>query len=377
MDTYFAKAERTNEKKLIAEINVINNNSVMSGLLQSVSGLLAILDEHRQIVAVNDSFLKMLGINDPKEALGLRPGEAVQCNHAHEEPAGCGTTKFCSTCGAAIAIVASLSQNIPVERICALTVNRGEQEVDIALLVKSHPIKIDGETFLLLFMQDITLQQQRAALERAFFHDVNNTMTGLLGASEMLTFENSQSNLVKMVNRAALRLKSEIEIQRCLIQSESNTYKPMWHTIDGNQFLEELKLFFTNHPTATDKNLLFQTPSHPVSVKTDMSLLLRILCNMITNALEATDKNGDVKIWLEKDDNFLSFYVWNQEPIPQKVTLRIFQRNFSTKEGDGRGIGTYSMKLFGEKVLGGQVSFTTSSEAGTVFKFSLPIMTIH
>ncbi|RJR33419.1 MAG: ATP-binding protein [Desulfobacteraceae bacterium] len=67
------------------------------------------------------------------------------------------------------------------------------------------------------------------------------------------------------------------------------------------------------------------------------------------------------------------FNVWNRQAIPPRVALRIFQRNFTTKEEAGRGLGTYSMKFFGEKILGGQVSFTTSAESGTVFKFSLPI----
>ena len=156
MDTYFAPAERAGEKELAAEIKKVNKNPVMSGLLHSISGLLAVLDEHRQIIAINDLFLKNLGIEDPAEALGLRPGEALQCVHAHEKPAGCGTTRFCSTCGAAIAIVASLSQDKPVERICALGANRGGRTVDIALLVKSQPIKIDEKRFLLLFLQDIT-----------------------------------------------------------------------------------------------------------------------------------------------------------------------------------------------------------------------------
>ncbi len=66
----------------------------------------------------------MLGIDDLAKALGLRPGEALQCIHADDEPSGCGTTKFCSTCGAAIAIVSSLKHNKSVERICALSSNR-------------------------------------------------------------------------------------------------------------------------------------------------------------------------------------------------------------------------------------------------------------
>mgnify|MGYP006293419399 CR=1 len=39
--------------------------------------------------------------------------------------------------------------------------------------------------------------------------------------------------------------------------------------------------------------------------------------------------------------------------------MLLFKRSFSTK-GVGRGIGTYSMKLFGEKYLKGKVDFKNS-----------------
>lgn len=372
MDTYFAPAERASKKRLIATIEIANNNSVISGLLHSIGGLLAILNKQRQIISLNDSFLKMLGISDPSEALGLRPGEALQCIHAQEEPAGCGTTKFCSTCGAAIAIVTSLKQNRPDERICALTANRGGKNIDISFLVKSHPIQIDGVTFLLLLLQDITLQQQRAALERTFFHDFNNRLCALVGATEILALENNQSHLVKIIRQSSLLLEKEVEIQSLLLQSESYTYHPLLQKTTTGQIQEELQSTFLNHPVARNKKIDFSSHHLDLSLETDISLVLRVLCNMITNGLEATEENGTVKVWLEQSDNLLSFFVWNNKPIPQKITHRIFQRNFSTKGGAGRGVGTYSMKLFGEQILGGQVSFATSEEDGTVFKFSLP-----
>lgn len=77
MDTNFAPAERANENELVSEINIVSQNPLVSGLLHSISGLLAVLDEHRQIIALNDSFLQMLGIDDPAKALGLRPGETL------------------------------------------------------------------------------------------------------------------------------------------------------------------------------------------------------------------------------------------------------------------------------------------------------------
>jgi len=373
MKTYFAIAERTTENELAAEIAIAGNSPVINGLLQSVSGLLAILNEHRQIVALNDSFLTMIGIDTPAEALGLRPGEAVKCIHALEEPAGCGTTKFCSTCGAAIAIVSSIGTDRPVERICALTAYKGQQTVDISLWVRSQPITIEGKRLLLLFLQDITLQQQRAALERTFFHDVNNMLTSLVGASELLSLQNPQSKLVKTLHLAALRLRNEVAMQKYLLQSDSYTYKPLWHEIETKQILEELDVFFAGHPMARKKKLHIDTTCPQRSFKTDMSVLLRVLCNMITNALEASDTDHEVKVWLEESGQSLSFCVWNHMPIPQDIIHRIFQRNFSTKEGDGRGVGTYSMKLFGERILGGKIDFTTSRQEGTEFRFSLPL----
>jgi signal transduction histidine kinase len=372
MDTYFAPAEKNSDKELAAEIELVSKNPLVSGLLHSISGLLAVLDEHRQIVALNDSFLEMLGVDNPEKALGLRHGEALRCLHAEEEPAGCGTTKFCSSCGAAIAIVSSMEQNTPVEKLCAITANRGDKNVDIALLVRSHPITIDKKIFLLIFLQDITRQQQRAALERTFFHDVNNMLNVLVGASEMLVDE-EPSELARAVHEGSIRLMREVAIQRYLSRSGSCDYLPVWTNPSIAQILAEIRSFFANHPVAQGKHIRISDNYPDLSIKTDMSLLMRVLSNMITNAFEATAKNEEVSVWLEHEGNFLSFHVWNAREIPSEAVNRIFQRNFSTKGQAGRGIGTYSMKLFGEEILGGRVSFTTSERDGTVFTFAHPV----
>lgn len=372
MDSYFAPALKASEEKLSSEIDIINTNSVVSGLLHSIGGLLAILNENRQIVALNDMFLKKLGIDDPGTTLGLRPGEALQCVHAESEPAGCGTTKYCSTCGAAIAIVSSLEQNAQSEKTCVMKAKRGDKEVDIALLVKAQPIHIERERFILLFLQDITKQHQLAALERTFFHDVNNMLAMLVGASELLAEENP-SELSKDTHQVSLRLMEEIAIQRSLSESEDYNYLPTFLTITPQRIMEDLKRFFAYHPVAQNKSTTFIANYPEVSISTDTSLVQRVLCNMITNALEATTDNGEVKVWVGREGDFLTFNVWNAQEIPEEIAHRLFQRNFSTKEQTGRGIGTYSMKLFGEGHLGGQVDFTTSKENGTTFTFKHPI----
>ncbi len=369
LDTYFALPQRTNDAKLASEIEIVSQSPVISGLLRSVSGLLAILDENRQIIAINDSFLKLLGIDDPEETLGLRPGEALQCVHANDEPAGCGTTKYCSTCGAAIAIVSSLGQSIPYERVCALSANRGGRPVDMAFLVRSQPIEIESKKFILLFLQDITRQEQRTAFERTFYHDINNMLNMLVQASELLIMD-VPSKLAANIHQVAFRLVREVAIQRALSDDSVSSYHPMWDEFPIDQIYKELISLFESHPSAKGKNINFPDVYQTVYIKTDICLLLRVLSNMVINALEATEKNGIIKAWPEHGDDWVSFCVWNSQTISQEISNRIFQRNFSTKGESGRGIGTYSMKLFGERILGGTVTFTSSEDDGTVFRYT-------
>ena len=243
MDTYFAAAEKADDIELSAQIEILSHSPVVDSLLHSISGLIAVLNEHRQLVALNDSFMQALGISDAEDAFGLRQGEALRCIHAHEEPSGCGTTEYCSTCGAAVAIVASICEEMPAERICALTVKKDKTTEDKALLVRSHPIKIDHKKFVLLFLQDITRQQQRAALERTFFHDINNLVSMLIGTSEMLVTE-EPSELAGAVHHAALRVMKEVAIQQSLSNSDSFHLQPVWHDYSSADIIQELKSFF-------------------------------------------------------------------------------------------------------------------------------------
>ncbi len=163
METYFASPERVTDAELAFEIDFVSKNPVMSGMLHSINGLLAVLDEHRQVVAINDTFLQMLGIDDPSQILGLRPGEVLS-------------------------------------------------------------------------------------------------------------------------------------------QSQSANYEPQWQPLTAEQIVDELRAFFANHPVARKRDILFSDKNTGLQFKSDIFLVLRVLCNMIINALEATPENGKVSFTTSEAD---------------------------------------------------------------------------
>ncbi|MBN2528239.1 MAG: sensor histidine kinase [Deltaproteobacteria bacterium] len=373
METFFASPKRRSREEVAIQNEVIVHHPVVSGMMKLVSGMLAVLNEDRQVVALNEELAEYLGIDDLPVALGLRPGEAIHCVHAHDIPGGCGTGKYCSTCGAAMAIVASQQENKPVTKKCAIEVKKGDKKQDIFLQIQSVPIEVEHQPFLLLFVQDISAQQKWAAMEQVFFHDINNILAGVVSVSNLLLMEASSENrdMVQQLSQSSKRITQEVAIQRCLLSSETHAYQPVWSSVKLQAIFDELVNVFDTHPAAKGKKLSCPKPEANSVFKTDYSLLIRVLSNMLVNAFEATAPGGTVSLTCDDNNGEVRFAVWNEGEIPKELQPRLFQRNVSTKGGLGRGIGTYSMKLFGEEILGGKVDFVSTLETGTTFQFVL------
>lgn len=376
LKTHFASPERSKTEDLETEINAVTASPVMCSVLTGVGGLLAILNENRQIISLNETFLHSLAVKNASEILGLRPGEAIGCVHANEMEAGCGTSKFCSTCGAAIAIVASLAEEQPVARNCTMKATAGEGSRDLFFKVRCSPISLGNRRFILLFMQDLTVQQKWESLERMFLHDINNTLNALLGATDVRLLKKSDPPGLdnKQVHDLALRLAREVKMQNRLANQMRVDSKLVNRTVLFKDVVDELRQVFSKHPAAQKRKLVLPATIPQAPFPTDFTILMRVLTNMVLNALEASQENEEVRVTCAHLEDLVSFSAWNRQVIPEEIALRIFQRNFSTKEGLGRGLGTYAMKIFGEEFLGGKVSFSSTQAEGTKFTFELPCL---
>jgi hypothetical protein len=372
VDTYFAPAKRTDRREFKNQIHNISRSPIMEALLKAVSGLLVVLNEDRQVVAVNDEFLKAIGITKPEDVLGLRLGESLSCVHAHEAPNGCGTTPYCITCGAAIAIMAAIVDDRGDEQICALASGKDGTISDISLLVQSKPIRIDGHRWILIFARDITRQQFWINLERVFFHDINNILTSLQGISQLDFMDHPDRSETKRIKEIVERLCSEVSLQRSLSQQKDVKYLLRKSGVSIRDIKHHLGLIVGSHNSLKGKSFHETWPDEDIIVYTDKLLVSRVLGNMVINALEAVQEGDIIKLTTRIEKDNIAWDVWNNGFINDDIQKRIFQRHFSTKPDPGRGLGTYSMKLFGEAYLKGRVSFRSSMESGTTFTFTLP-----
>jgi signal transduction histidine kinase len=141
--------------------------------------------------------------------------------------------------------------------------------------------------------------------------------------------------------------------------------------VEARALLEEVASGYRAHQVSKGRTVQVAPDSVEVTLTTDRTLLKRVLGNMTKNALEASAPGQAVTLRCQDQDGGLAFSVHNPKAMPEKVQLQVFKRSFSTK-GSGRGLGTYSIKLFTERYLGGRVWFTSSPEEGTTFTAWLP-----
>jgi len=169
-------------------------------------------------------------------------------------------------------------------------------------------------------------------------------------------------------------LIEEIRSQQQLIDAQSST-------LAVNFYLVESLVLFTEARTAAEAlkeavgiKIISNAQNPSIGILTDLSLLKRVLLNMLKNALEATEPGKDIKFSMLYDSDDVVFKVWNPFVMADKVKSQIFQRSFSTK-GPGRGIGVYSMRLITEQYLKGSVSFESEDGMGTEFVVRIPVNT--
>ena len=373
--TNFAPAERATQECIQQQTEQLADMPLLGKLYDAVVQPVIILNQQRQIVFCNQAFSDLLGLGDRASVYGLRPGEAVGCAKA-TAPGGCGTSEFCHTCGAVNAILSAQTGKADT-RECRIQNTNGDA---LDLLVRTTPVELDDEYLTVFAVSDLSDQKRRRALERVFFHDLMNTATGLELLSDVLASnclaEDRKADF-KTANTICKGVEQIIEViasQRDLLAAESSELPIRPVQISSLAIFEHVLEISKPLADAALCNLSLDAAAQDVNVQTDIAIVSRVLGNMVKNALEASKPNDTVTVGCELSDG-CAFWVHNPTFMPREVQLQVFGRSFSTK-GSGRGLGTYSMKLLSERYLKGQVSFTTSPEAGTRFIATYPLVLI-
>lgn len=140
--------------------------------------------------------------------------------------------------------------------------------------------------------------------------------------------------------------------------------------------LEKLFDYFKdlNSPFFNDESVNVEMHPNGIELEGDSGKLIRVLQNLITNAIEAihqTTRKGHIVVIAKEAGEIVDITVQDNGPgIPQEIQSKFFEPFVTFGKADGTGLGSAIVKSIIE-AHGGSVDFSSSS-GGTLFTMRIP-----
>lgn len=261
-------------------------------------------------------------------------------------------------------------------------VRSGEAEFDREMLIGDHEVIVNrlpimdmnnqltgavssfrSKPELYRLAEELSQVKRFAESLRAQTHEYSNKLHVISGLIQLESYQEA----VDLINR-------EVNVHQHLIQF---VMREIPDPVIGGLLIgkynhaQELKLSFEIDPESTFADI----PDHM-----DRSLLVTIIGNLIDNAMEAvlerqtfSESKGEVTLFLtDLGEDLIIECEDNGIGIPEDIGDTIYEKGFSTKPGEHRGIGL-ALVVHAVSKLSGYITFhRNTAGGGTVFTVAIP-----
>ena len=239
----------------------------------------------------------------------------------------------------------------------------------------------------LLVLRDVTeersLERMRDDLIHAMVHDLRNPLTVISGSLSFLDEDiapNLPANHLELWEIAKKSTSGMLELIKAILEISrlESQQMPLEHTLISLSDLANSALD-SQLPLAAEKGVLLEgdVPSTLPPAWADVTLIRRVLKNLISNAIKFTPADGVVRVMArvdpEEHSRLLVSVSDTGSGIPPEVQDRLFQKFVTGRqEGHGSGLGLAFCKMVIESH-GDRIWLESTSEGGTTFAFGLPL----
>lgn len=286
------------------------------------------------------------------------------------------------------------------EKFKSRIINKKKDATLYTVFLSIQPVIIDGEIeyFVgreenidsLIQLESKLIESQKmeslATMTGELAHNFNNLLTVIIGSMELISEDLKDNSPTKKLAAELLRSAKEQSktIKQLMVFARKQTVSAERKICDLNETVKELLPLIESQVGAKIK-VLFEPQEKSLFSEIDDSQIKQALLNLTSNAKDAIEGNGEIKI--------KTFFIKNsteeQEPyhigeycvievqdngtgIPEKDLDHIFEPFYTTKpKGKGTGLGLSS--VYGIlKNHGGYVYASNIKPKGASFKIYLP-----
>lgn len=358
------------ERELLLPLACRFKQSLTARLFDVLPLGIVILNVDRQVVYCNAPFRSLADEVGVEDVVGLRPGEALGCIHSDLQDGGCGTTRFCRQCGAAIAILESFQGENGIEE-CLMQRRVQNRDDSLVLQVFTAPFTYEDQDFVLFSALDIRHEKRAHEMERLVFHRLLNSASGMVMLSNLIEEEATSevAEYTAPLRDAAKGLVGMIRNQQVWAAAEQGRLRVLPERVLPDNMLRQVLLEASSRDSDREWHCALDC-SCEKELRTDPDLLRLVLNVFLENAFEAMPRGSLVMLGCSEEAGLFTFFVCNEGIPSEDIRNQFFKRSFSTK-GQGRGFGLHRARLLARHYLGGEVG-VSCEDGRTTFFVTLP-----
>ena len=243
---------------------------------------------------------------------------------------------------------------------------------EVSVLVESYNSMIDELEESAVKLATSEREQAWREMAKQVAHEIKNPLTPmrLSVQSFQRKFNPHDPDALQKIDEYSKTLIQQIDTMSSIASAFSNFAKM---PAQKNETLNVVEVVDLALDIFTEDYLTFKCDKKEIIAKLDRTQLIRIITNLVKNAIQAISHIENPKVEIELGDNKNDVIITvtdNGHGVTEENKARVFEPKFTTKTS-GMGLGLPMIKNIIE-TYHGSINFISTEEKGTIFKVTLP-----
>lgn len=354
-------------------------DSKLSAILSSLPQAIIAVDQNKNIIFLNDTTEKITGLQQ-SQVEGKPLQDSLKFCFNSEE---INSDEYCPT-------KPPQKDGIVYSQESVQLISTKGATLSVNLLSIQTQESFHAGVGCILNIQDNTAQKELEEMKLDFVsmaaHELRTPLTAIKSYLSVFirdnkdNFNDEQNTYLNRINISAQRIIALVENLLSVSRIEKGAFTMNTEKLSWNQVVSEVIDDLKNQSADKNQILEFIPPSETLYIKADKFRIAEVLANLISNAIQYTPPNGQIKVWVEKQNDQLITHIQDTgEGIPEPAQKNLFTKFFRVsgklEQGSkGTGLGLYISKSIVE-MHHGKIWVESELGKGSTFSFSLPLYT--
>ncbi len=226
------------------------------------------------------------------------------------------------------------------------------------------------------YIEDM-LQQEKMGLVgtmvNTIIHDFKNPFTLISLGAQLIRAKHDDAKTLKLCDNIEAQVQRMVDMANEISEfSKGGDQALIIAPVNLSLLLDRFREL--NDPFFQRENVSIELQASPVEIEAEENKLLRVLQNLVGNAIDAFDEDatGQVQVYIhDKDDHAEIIVSDNGKGIPEQIRHNLFTPFVTYGKSKGTGLGTAIVKSIIDSHHG-TIDFQTADNAGTTFTITLP-----